>query len=150
MSQVLILIINVLFAKNWLKFKVLFCFKLFSFVSSCINEIHIFCFPSKLSFRFPFHSVFHSVPFSVPRFSYTPCFNELGLSRPESNPNLPHEKWRLYHLSHSIRVLQKSMNSCRSNCLMYTFYIKIQQKDDFLSVWLIFAYQHPHHRINKN
>ena len=79
MSQVQILKINVLFAKNWLNIKVLFYFKTFSIVSSCINEIHIFCFPSKLSFRFPFHSVFHSVPFSVPfsvpRFRNTPFNN---------------------------------------------------------------------------
>ena len=54
----------------------MFYFKSVSYVSSCINEIHIFCFPSKLSFRFPFHSVFHSVPFSVPRFSNV---------RPDSN-----------------------------------------------------------------
>ena len=60
-----------MFAKIWLKIKVLFYFKSFSFVSSCINEIHIFCFPSKPSFRFSFHSIFHSVPFSVPRFSNT-------------------------------------------------------------------------------
>ena len=31
------------------------------------------CFTSKLSFRFPFHSVFRSIPFSAPRFSNTPC-----------------------------------------------------------------------------
>ena len=62
-SQVEILIINALFAKIWLKIKVLYYFKSFSFVRSCMNEIHIFCFPSKLSFRFPFHSMFHSVPF---------------------------------------------------------------------------------------
>ena len=49
----------------------MFYFKSLSFVSSCIDDIHIFCFLSKLSFRFPFHSVFHSVPFSVPRFSNT-------------------------------------------------------------------------------
>ena len=48
----------------------LFSFKSFSLVSICINEIQI-CFPSKLSVRFPLHSVFHSVPFSVPRFSNT-------------------------------------------------------------------------------
>ena len=63
--------------KIWLKIKVLFYFKLISFVSSCIKEIHIhvFCFPSNLSFSFLFHSffhsVFHSVPFSVLRFSNT-------------------------------------------------------------------------------
>ena len=51
---------------------VLFYFKSFSFVSSCFNEIHIFCFPSILSFCSPFQSIFHSVPFSVPRFSNTP------------------------------------------------------------------------------
>ena len=66
MSQVQILKMNDLFAKISLKIKVLFYFKSFSFISSCINDIHIFCFPSKLAFRFPFHSVFHSIPFSVP------------------------------------------------------------------------------------
>ena len=60
------------FPKIWLKINVLFYFKSFSYVSSCVNEIHIFCFSSKLSFRYPFHSVFHSVSFSVPRFSNTP------------------------------------------------------------------------------
>ena len=55
----------------WIKIKVLFNFKSLSLVSSFINEIHIFVFPSKHSFRFPFHSDFRSVPFSVPRFSNT-------------------------------------------------------------------------------
>ena len=47
-----------------LKSKVLIYFKSFSLVSSCINEFHKF-FPSKFSFRFPFHSNFRSVPFCV-------------------------------------------------------------------------------------
>ena len=71
MSQVQILKINDWLAKIWLKIKVLLYIKSFSFVSRCINEIHRICFPSKLSFCFPFHSVFYFVPFSVPRFSNT-------------------------------------------------------------------------------
>ena len=76
MSPVQILKIKVLFTKIWLKIKVLFYFKSFSFVSSCINEDSYDLFSLKTLFLFPFHSVFHSVPFSVPfsvpRFSNTP------------------------------------------------------------------------------
>ena len=66
MSPVQILKIKVLFTKIWLKIKVLFYFKSFSFVSSCINEDSYNLFSFKTLFLFPFHSVFHSVPFSVP------------------------------------------------------------------------------------
>ena len=76
MSPVQIMKIKVLFTKIWLKIKVLFYFKSFSFVSSCINEDSYNLFSFKTLFLFPFHSVFHSVPFSVPfsvpRFSNTP------------------------------------------------------------------------------
>ena len=88
MRWVQILKINVLFAKIWLKSNVLFYFKSFSFVCSCINEIHIFCFPSKLSFRFPFHFVSHSVPFSVPRFSKTQTFLRVPVDVAGRNPGL--------------------------------------------------------------
>ena len=78
MSPVQILKIKVLFTKIWLKIKVLFYFKSFSFVSSCINEDSYDLFSLKTLFLFPFHSVFHSVPFSVPfsvpRFSNTQHF----------------------------------------------------------------------------
>ena len=54
---------SVLFAKIWLKIKVLFYFKSFSFVSSCIDEIYIlFSFETFISFsiqfRFPFRFLF--------------------------------------------------------------------------------------------
>ena len=88
MRWVQILKINVLFAKIWLKSNVLFYFKSFSFVCSCINEIHIFCFPSKLSFRFPFHFVSHSVPFSLPRFSKTQTFLRVPVDVAGRNPGL--------------------------------------------------------------
>ena len=83
MSPVQILKIKVLFTKIWLKIKVLFYFKSFSFVSSCINEDSYDLFSLKTLFLFPFHSVFHSVPFSipfsVPRFSNTLNFTRLSL-----------------------------------------------------------------------
>ena len=47
--------------KYYLKTKVSLCFKLYSFDSCCINKILLFCFPSNLSLRFPFHFPFHSI-----------------------------------------------------------------------------------------
>ena len=78
MGQVQILKIYVLFAKIWLKNQGFVLFQIVFLCKQLYHQIHVFCFPSKLLFRFPFYSVFHSVPFSVTRFSNTrvdwPCF----------------------------------------------------------------------------
>ena len=75
MGQVQILKINVLFAKIWLKIKVLFNFKSFSFVSSCITKFMYFVFLRN------FYFVFRFIPFSIPfRFPFRVLVTPLELA----------------------------------------------------------------------